>query len=41
MCCSPIKKLYKNSGGQQEIVSKAEKQLNVTRFYRLENSEIA
>jgi hypothetical protein len=35
MCFSPIKKICKNNGGQQAIVSKVRKQLNVTRFFRL------
>jgi hypothetical protein len=34
-CFSPIKKICKNNGGQQAIVSKVRKQLNVTRFFRL------
>jgi hypothetical protein len=35
ICCYPTKQFYKNNGGQEEIVSKVEKQLNVTRFSRL------
>jgi hypothetical protein len=40
MFCSPITKIYKNSGGQEAIVSKAEKQLNITRFSRPRKSSL-
>jgi hypothetical protein len=34
MICSPITQIHKNIGGQEEIVSKIEKQLEVTRFFQ-------
>jgi hypothetical protein len=34
MICSPITQVHKNIGGHQEIVSKVEKQLDVTRFFQ-------
>jgi hypothetical protein len=37
ICCAPTKQFYKNNEVQEVIVSKDEKQLNVTRFSRLEN----
>jgi hypothetical protein len=35
ICCAPTKQFYENNEGQEVIVSKDEKQLNVTRFSRL------
>jgi hypothetical protein len=38
MICSPIMQIYKNIGGQKEIVSKVELQLNVIRFKGLKKN---